>query len=973
MKKIIALALALLMVLPMTIFGVSADSVTPDTTWHNATDTEFTLSDAGDLLGFSQLLASGETFSGKTVKLDADIVLNAGDAALWANEAPAISWTSAGTFSGTFDGQGHSISGVYCVGSSEVGFFREVRNATIKNLSIVNSYFSATGNTVAAFVALVTTGVTVENCYSDAIVSAGGANAGGFVSVLNGTLKTEAHLKNLWFDGSISLTDRYAAGIMANANVTDNGPQNKVFIDTCLNSGTVHTTHSGGIAHIAGILGRNDGYSEILHCLNVGKISSANTEGELKDVLGSLVGKTGNATMLDANTYKAHLTIKNSWATKESCPNVVGLNASPDPTQVIEYGDIPSAMLKSYSAYANTTLDFENRWAVNLDGFPLPQSFVPADKIPPLYKVNSPTMSEAELKVDGHYGPRWTVSVEIPEGFTADDVTIGALIVPTKAIPKDHIFTLEDKSFEYRGNEYEVANVEGKILRESEEGTLVATFVVTDLGAETARMNFTAVPYVTYTVAGGNAISMLGDAKSMTFYRDMVLSLEDADAEHQAKVETVLAPIDEAMGGRFPVAEVWGDEDVFEEVPALIAPDTVITASEHYGDNNYVISVDGTVDDDYLAYLELLESLGFTKVYDNGDGIEEAVFNTTYKKGDLFVTVTNMSYRNITTIAAKWDLPLSDHLYGTVSEAGTGKVTMHVAEMVNWGNSILFQLNNGHFVMNDGATYDDLPYLLDYMESLTPGDEKPVVEAWFITHMHYDHYSVLEGFSKHPEWVDRVYVNGVYINEPNDSVKDTDKGVYDESLRVKKGISLLKTETGETPEIYRPQTGQRYYFNGMTVEILLAQDQIPFSSYHLEDGFNGSSTWYRHHIGDQDVLIAGDSYFAGMETIMESFERETLDFDIFFALHHGFNTWNTFTNFCNFHTVVYCYSHVTDKDNYYQEPFDCNAKLLEKLEKNNGEYMLEEGGTVVFTFPYTVGSSQKLPSNITKYKGIYHN
>lgn len=47
------------------------------------------------------------------MKLGADIVVNEGNASDWANERPRLRWTPISNFAGSFDGQGHTISGIY--------------------------------------------------------------------------------------------------------------------------------------------------------------------------------------------------------------------------------------------------------------------------------------------------------------------------------------------------------------------------------------------------------------------------------------------------------------------------------------------------------------------------------------------------------------------------------------------------------------------------------------------------------------------------------------------------------------------------------------------------------------------------------------------------------------------------------------------------------------------------------------------
>lgn len=92
-----------------------------DTSWYNSTDTEFTLTTPQQLAGLAKLVNGGNYFYTKTVKLGNDIALS------------AHTWVPIGTssnpFMGTFDGQGHTISGVYYSNSigDEVGLFGGIK------------------------------------------------------------------------------------------------------------------------------------------------------------------------------------------------------------------------------------------------------------------------------------------------------------------------------------------------------------------------------------------------------------------------------------------------------------------------------------------------------------------------------------------------------------------------------------------------------------------------------------------------------------------------------------------------------------------------------------------------------------------------------------------------------------------------------------------------------------------------------
>lgn len=109
-----------------------------NTDWYNDTDTEFVISSAAELQGLSELVAAGNNFYGKTIKLGADIDLTT---AYELYELKPIG-NSTNNFSGTFDGQNHTISNLKITSNprqSYVGLFGFTTNGEIKNLVIENA------------------------------------------------------------------------------------------------------------------------------------------------------------------------------------------------------------------------------------------------------------------------------------------------------------------------------------------------------------------------------------------------------------------------------------------------------------------------------------------------------------------------------------------------------------------------------------------------------------------------------------------------------------------------------------------------------------------------------------------------------------------------------------------------------------------------------------------------------------------
>ena len=120
---------------------------TIDTSWYNEQDTEFTLTTAEQFAGLTELVDGGNTFEGKTIKLEKGMDLYKEDAS--GNPIcfdPIGSYRNNNEFKGTFDGQGYTISNLnqntwaldngYYYGDLGMGLFGKLRDATIKNLNI---------------------------------------------------------------------------------------------------------------------------------------------------------------------------------------------------------------------------------------------------------------------------------------------------------------------------------------------------------------------------------------------------------------------------------------------------------------------------------------------------------------------------------------------------------------------------------------------------------------------------------------------------------------------------------------------------------------------------------------------------------------------------------------------------------------------------------------------------------------------
>ena len=269
-----------------------------NTSWYNENATEFIITTAEDLAGLAALVNDGNDFDGKTITLSNDIALNdVSDVNDWATAAPYYSWTAIGTsgnpFAGTFDGGGHTVSGVYISTSANYqGLFGYVgSSATVKNVGVTDSYIEGGSN--FGGIAGHNHG-TISNCCFTGSLSGSGDCVGGIAGYTSSTGKIEncssigsdiqAHdcvggVAGKNYYGTVS-NCRYTGGVTGSSYVGGvTGTNNGGTVSGCLNTGGV----SGSGNDVGGVTGMNN-EGTVSGCLNNGGVSGSG------DCVGGIAG-----------------------------------------------------------------------------------------------------------------------------------------------------------------------------------------------------------------------------------------------------------------------------------------------------------------------------------------------------------------------------------------------------------------------------------------------------------------------------------------------------------------------------------------------------------------------------------------------------------------------------------------------------------------------------------------------------------
>ena len=409
----------------------------------------------------------------------------------------------------------------------------------------------------------------------------------------------------------------------------------------------------------------------------------------------------------------------------------------------------------------------------------------------------------------------------------------------------------------------------------------------------------------------------------------------------------------------------YSEYELFQEVPVMTRKEVSYPEATDVGGGDYMITAGNTALSDYQDYLSVLEKNGFDKVLDNGEnGLEGFVYTAHYQKDDLLVIVSHIAKLEKTTITATEKTDLSEHLfydeaYVEANKPGA-KTSFHLLEMEQVGNSFLFQLKNGHFLMYDGGRPGELPYLLEYMESLVPIGEKPIVDAWFISHAHTDHMGVFKTFSENESYVERVYIESIYFDEPSKEAVEI-AGIYDsvnaELIYCKAAQQYLKSSDGSAPEMYHPRLGERYYFNDFTVDIIYTLELLEPEKW---DTWNSTSTVMMFTIEGQKIMLTGDSDWCTQLIYTDMYDKEYFNLDVYQVPHHGINVYKQLTNrLGTIRTAVYPTRAIGTVNG--EGTFIGRKTQNEHLVSVALESMSWAEGTKILTFPYEIGSAQTLP------------
>ena len=194
------------------------------------------------------------------------------------------------------------------------------------------------------------------------------------------------------------------------------------------------------------------------------------------------------------------------------------------------------------------------------------------------------------------------------------------------------------------------------------------------------------------------------------------------------------------------------------------------------------------------------------------------------------------------------------------------------ASVENGGMRYIFLLPDNTFMVIDGGycTDPDANSLYEFLAEHTEKGKKPVISAWLITHLHYDHYGTLIRFAD--LYADKVDVKAFYYHL-NPDEQSTGK------------LTPAMAKWPEAVHYNKMHTGMEFRLPGVKVNIIQTQEDLyPI----IPRNYNDASMAFRVTVGEQRILFLGDCEVMANHCMLKYLSDEIIKSDIVQYSHHGY-------------------------------------------------------------------------------------
>ena len=380
-----------------------------------------------------------------------------------------------------------------------------------------------------------------------------------------------------------------------------------------------------------------------------------------------------------------------------------------------------------------------------------------------------------------------------------------------------------------------------------------------------------------YTQLIGNKFQVLiNDSKSAACFNEKIKKIIGSSAVPSITID-----------------ESWNFSETLDEMMSTIEvyDGGYVDSTVDCGDGTFVKVIKNTSPEDYKAYIQKSKVAGGLLYSENTIG--NNLFTTMTYDGynATFVHLGNLKEsRLIIEPSDNFCLPEleKENTYTVICDTSVTQIGGEKDNIQN-GMGYIFRLADGRFVIIDGG--HEANYIvnktLDTLRELAEDPNEIVIAAWFITHLHDDHFGMMKRMSKKEDI--GIYIERIIYNLPDDkflnaSYEADGKPVTDGIAEIRNIANELMNQHKENgTKIYKAHPGQVYHLANMDFTIYSTTEL-----YAPIEGviFNNTSVVIRATVEGQSLLFPGDSGKIQSKTTINIYGKE-LKSDFLQLIHHG--------------------------------------------------------------------------------------
>ena len=204
----------------------------------------------------------------------------------------------------------------------------------------------------------------------------------------------------------------------------------------------------------------------------------------------------------------------------------------------------------------------------------------------------------------------------------------------------------------------------------------------------------------------------------------------------------------------------------------------------------------------------------------------------------------------------------------------------------NFGMCYIFALGEGHFLVYDGMgdRHDDYERIYTALLAGTPEGQKPVIDAWIFTHIHFDHIAGITMLAQ---------THGSDIEVRNFVMNNAEPRRF--GINVWSGVAACYNhwfpdifETWSDAAVWKVHTGQRFRVGSAEVEVLFTQEE---TTYDEITEVNNTSLFTRVFFAGKSFAMPADTQTEKECQMIHDLYGSYLKSDYYQMAHHGWDTY----------------------------------------------------------------------------------